>query len=83
MISSLSATNLFWSVDDEVTAGIEGALVQLCQISIRHSVEKTVSWTEHDWDLADESFLMLGLNWLPPLLHHRLCDVNVEWGWVR
>lgn len=44
--------NLLWSIDDEVSSGVEGTLVQLCQVSVRHAVEEAVVGAQHNRDFA-------------------------------
>ncbi len=48
----IAGTHLLWTVDDEISAGVEGTLVQLCQISVCHAVEQTVRGTQHDRDFT-------------------------------
>jgi len=49
---------LFWAVDDEVTARIERALVELSQIAVVEVVQQTVARLEHDRNLADGHLLV-------------------------
>ena len=70
--------HLLRPVDDEVPPGVERTLVQLSQVSVRHPGQQAVGRAHHDRDLADERLLVLRLDRVLPILHHRLGDVHVE-----
>ena len=75
----LGYENFFWSVDDEITAGIKRTFVQLCQITIRQSVEQAVGGSKHYRDFPDERFLVMCFDWIFTFSCHFLFNVNVKW----
>ena len=70
--------HLLRPVDDEVPPGVERTLVQLGQVSVRHPGQQAVGRAHHDRNLADERLLVLRLDRVLPVLHHRLGDVHIE-----
>jgi len=71
--------HLLRAVDDEVSAGVKGTLVQLRQVTVSEARQETVGGAQHDGDFADERLLVLGLHWVFIWLYHSLCNVHIQW----
>lgn len=70
--------HLLRAVDNEVASGVQWALVELTQVTVRQAAQQTVGGAKHDGNLADEGLLVLGLDLLLALLHDGLGDVHVQ-----
>lgn len=73
----LGYNDLLGAVDDEVPPGVEGALVELCQVPVTKRVEGAVARPQHDGNLADVGLLVLCLHRVLSVFYHSLSDVHV------
>lgn len=76
------AAHLLWTVDDEITTGVQRTLVELAQISIRQAAQQAVGGAKHDGNFTDEGLLVLSLQVVFAFLYDGLCDVDIQGGGV-
>lgn len=73
-----AAPYLLGAIDDEVASGVQRALIELAQVTVRQAAQQAVGGAKHDGNLADEGLLVLRLDLLLALLNDGLGDVHVE-----